>query len=75
MEIDYEIISTVIPYADSKRVVVSYMYKRKYVHGVLVNRFVVKLAKENSVVRQTDRPDKTIAVDWDVKHQAKQTNK
>ena len=37
--------------ADSRRVVVS--YKRKYVHKVLVNRFV-KLAEENSVISRTD---------------------
>ena len=36
------------PSADSRRVVVS--YKRKYVHEILVNR-LVKLAKENSVVK------------------------
>ena len=49
VEIDHEIISTVIllPSADSRRVVVS--YKQKYVHHVLVNRFV-KLAQEKSVV-------------------------
>ena len=37
MEIDHELISTVIllPSADSRRVVVS--YKQEYVHGVLVN--------------------------------------
>ena len=37
VEIDHEIISTVIltPSADSRRVVVS--YKQKYVHQVLVN--------------------------------------
>ena len=29
----------------------------------------------NSVDRITDRPDMTSAVDWDVKHQPKQTNK
>ena len=46
MEIDHEIISTVIllPSADfSRRVVVS--YKRKYVHKLLVNR-LVKPAEE-----------------------------
>ena len=50
MEIDHEIISTVIllPSADSRRVFVS--YKRKYVHEVLVNH-LVKLAQEKSVVR------------------------
>ena len=64
-EIDYEIISTVIllPSADSRRVVVS--YKRKYLHEV------VKLAQEKRVVRWTDRPNMTIAVDWEVKKQTK----
>ena len=65
-EIDHEIIST-----DSRMVVVS--HKRKYVHKVLVKRFV-NLAQEKSVVRLTDCPDMTIAVDWDVKNQTKQTN-
>ena len=47
VEIDLEIISTVIlPSADSRRVVVSY----KYEHEVLVN-CVVKLALEKGVVR------------------------
>ena len=50
----------------SRRVV---SYKRKYVHEVLVNPF--KLAQDKSVVRLTDRPDMTIAVDWDVKQQTK----
>ena len=58
--------------ADSRRVVVS--YKRKYVHKVLVNR-LVKLAQEKSVVRWTDWPDMTIAVDWDAKHQTKPNQK
>ena len=48
-------------------------YKRKYLHKVLVNR-LVKLAQEKSVVKWSDRSDITIAVDWDVKHQTKQTN-
>ena len=51
MEIDHEIISTVIllPSADSsRRVVVS--YKQKYVHKLLVNR-LFKPAQEKSVVR------------------------
>ena len=71
-EIDHEIISTAIllPSADSRRVVVS--YKRKYVHKVLVNS-LVKLAHEKSVVKWTDRPNMTLAVDWDVKHQTKET--
>ena len=47
---DHEIISKgiLLPFADSRRVVVS--YKRKYVHKVLVNR-LVKLAQEKRVVR------------------------
>ena len=50
VEIDHEIISTasLLPSADSRRVVVS--CKRKYVHIVLVNS-LVKLAREKSVVR------------------------
>ena len=69
-EIDHEIISTafLLPSADSRRVVVN--YKRKCVHDVLVN-CLVKLAQEKSVVRLTDPPDMTIAVDWDVKNQTK----
>ena len=39
-------------------------------HRALVN-CLVKLAKEKSVVRITDCLDMTIAVDWDVKPQAK----
>ena len=67
-EIDYAIISTVILLlsADSRRVVVS--YKPKYVHRVLVNR-LVRLAQDKTVFKCTDRPDMTLAVDWDVKHQ------
>ena len=62
VEIDHEMISTVIllPSADSRRVVVS--YKHRYVHEVLVN-CLVKLAQEKSVARRTDYPDMTIAVD------------
>ena len=62
--------SFLLPTADSRRVVVR--LKRKYVHEVLVNG-LVKLAQEKSLVRWTDRPDMTIAVDWDVKNQTKQT--
>ena len=48
-EIDHEIISTaILPFADSRRVVVN--YKQKYVHEVLVN-CLVKLIQENIVVR------------------------
>ena len=57
------------PLPDSRRVAVS--DKRKYVHEVLVNG-LVKLAQKKSVVRWTDVPDMTIAVDWDVKNQTKQ---
>ena len=42
-------------------------------HELLVNHLVM-LAKEKSVVRRTDRPDMTMAVDWDFRHQTKQTN-
>ena len=59
---------TILPSADSRRVVVS--HKRKYVQKVLVN-CSVKLAQEKSVVRWTNRPNMTIAVDWDVKKQTK----
>ena len=49
-KIDHEIISMAIPLpsTDSRRVVV--IYKRKYVHEVLVN-CLVKLAEKKSVVR------------------------
>ena len=43
----------------------------KYVQEVLVNH-LVKLAQKKSVVRKTDCPDMTIAVDWEVKHQTNQ---
>ena len=48
-------------------------YKRKYVHKVLVN-CLFKLAQEKSVLRWTDRPNMTIAVDLERKA-TKQTNK
>ena len=38
-------------------------------HEVLVYNSLVKLAQMKSVVRCTDHPDMTIAVDWDVKNQ------
>ena len=38
-------------------------------HEVLVNH-LVKLAQEKG---KTDRPDRTTALDWDVKFQTKQT--
>ena len=56
VEFDHEIIS---------------MVERKYVHEVLVN-CLDKLAQVKSVVRRTDRPNMTKAVDWDIKHQNKQ---
>ena len=58
----HEMISMAIPLpsADSRRVFVS--YKQKYVHKVLVNR-LVELAQEKGVVRRTDRPNMTIAVE------------
>ena len=60
--------SVFLPSPVSRRVVVS--HKQKYVHKVKVNR-LVKFAQEKSVVKKTDRPNMTIAVDWDVKHQTK----
>ena len=53
----------------SRRVVVS--YKRKYVHEVLVN--CLSNLPGKSVVRWTDHLVMTIAVDWGVKQQNKQT--
>ena len=44
---------------------------QKYVHEVLVNRFV-KLAQEKNVVRWGNHLDMKIAVDWYVKPQTKQ---
>ena len=38
---------------------------------VLVNR-LVKLVQEKSVIRWTDCPYMTVAVDWDIMHQTKQ---
>ena len=49
-------------------------YKQKYVHGLLVN-CSVKLAQEKCVFKWTDRLDLTIAVDWDIKSQTKQTKR
>ena len=57
---------------DSRSVVVS--YKQKYVHQVLFYR-LFKLAQEKSVVSRTDRPDMTIAIDWEVKQQTKSNQK
>ena len=45
---------------------------QKYVYEVLVDCLVkLKLAQEKRVVRWTDPPKMTIAVDWDVKDQIK----
>ena len=62
VEIDHEIKSTAIlvPSADPRRVTSQSM----------VN-CLVKLVQGKSVVSRTDRPDVTIAVNWDVKNQAK----
>ena len=61
MQIDHEIISTdiLLPSSDSRRVDVG--YKWNYVHKVIVNRLV------KSVVRWTDHPDMTIAVNQSLK--------
>ena len=57
--------------ADSIRAFISYW--RNDVDLLLVNR--LGSLPRNSVVRLTDRLDRTIVVDWDVKPQIKQTNK
>ena len=71
VEIDHEIISMSfsIPLIHSKRVVVR--YKRTCVHKLLVNRFF-KLGQEK--VWLGELAAMTIAVDWDIKQQNKQTN-
>ena len=68
VEIDHEInfMAFFHPSADWKRVFVS--YKWKYLQKKMVNCQLVKLAQEKSVVRWTDHPNMTIAVEWDVKH-------
>ena len=53
------------PSADSRRVFVS--YKRKYVH------LLGQACLETSVARWTYCVDMTIAVDWDIKNQKKQS--
>ena len=63
VEIDHEIFLrsfSSLRLNHSRRIVVS--YKRKYVHEVLVD-CLFKLAQEKSVVRLTDRPAMTIAID------------
>ena len=65
------------PSTDSKSVVFS--NKWKYVHEALVEHLIKltpppKKKKTTSVVRWTDRPNMTIAADWDIKpHHSKQT--
>ena len=48
------------------------MIKSSLKCSLILVKCLVKLAHEKSVVRRTDRPDMTIAIDWDVKHQIKQ---
>ena len=50
-----------LPSADSRREVVSYL--RKNVHWELVNHLIGLSLLRKSVVRLTDRPDMTLAVD------------
>ena len=50
-----------LPSADSRREVVRYL--RKDVHWVLVNRLIGLNMPRKSVVRLTDRPNMTLAVD------------
>ena len=50
----------VSPSADSRGAVVSYL--RKYVHEVLVNRLGGLNLSRKSVVKLTDRPDRTLYV-------------
>ena len=74
LEIDREIISTVIllPFAESFKKGYCQL-QAKFVHEVLVN-CLFKLVQEKSVVRWTDYPVVTIAVDLGCKA-TKQTNK
>ena len=72
MEIDHEIISTVIhlPFADSFKNKLLSVTSESMVHKVLVN-CLFKLAQEKSVVRRNS-PDMTIAVSCVVKQQTNQ---
>ena len=73
VEIDHEIISTVILLPSAESFKKGYFsYKRKYGHEVLVN-LLVQACPGKSVVRWTDRPAMTIAVDLGRKA-TKQTN-
>ena len=67
MEIDHEIISTAILLLSIVRFKKGCcQLQAKVCAQVLVNCLVM-LAQEKSVVRLTDCPDMTIAVDWDIK--------
>ena len=69
VEIDHEMISTVIllPSTDSRRAVVS--YKRKSMHEVLV-----KAAESSLPRKKVWLGELTIAADWDIKHLTKPKN-
>ena len=74
VEIDHEIISTVIllPSAESFKIRVVVSYKRKYVHEVLVN-CLLKLAQEKVWLGELTIPPWPQLLTWDVKQQNKQT--
>ena len=73
VEIDYEIISTVILLPSAESFKDFCQLQAKYVHEVLVN-CLFKHAQEKSVLMWTGRPAMTIAVDLGRKA-TKQTNK
>ena len=75
MEIDHEIISTVILLspADSRRVVVNTSVSMCTKYWLLFCQ--AKLRKNVSLGEVTDHPDMTIAVDWNVKNQTKPKTK
>ena len=60
-KVDYYYYYHSLPSADSRREVVSYL--RKNVHWVLVNRLIGLSLPRKSVVRLTDCPNMTLAVD------------
>ena len=63
MEIDHEIFSMVILLLLIQEGLLSCSYKRKYVHEVLVNRFVLNWPMKKVWRLLTDHLDMTIAVD------------
>ena len=77
MEIDHEIISTVILLPSAESFMKGCCQLQAKVCARLLVNCLVKLAQEKSVVRWTDRPAMTIAVDLGRKatKQTKQTNK